>query len=1020
MMSSAELFTREKALGGLPAKRARVLLFLIESRAAHRAAREREIPTLLLAPEIGVWHPELVADAPGSSPAEREEESDLLTPFRWTGERLPPVTIQQIERYARDWAALVPENPRLRAATARLLGQKYRLTERATPGIRAALGLDQPEVRQTYQRLYGETLAAIYAPHASARERLRWVLTAFAKWLDSLPAFWFAFAFTLTETVGAGVLALPIALARLGILAGVAVLVLFGVINVLTIICMAEAVARSGVIRYGSGFIGRLVADRLGGAGSLVFTAGTGLMSVLFLQVYYLGFATVLAGATHVPAPVWTAALFAVCLYLVTRRGLHATVASALLIGAVNIGLILALSALALACLHPENLRAGNVLISTRRLLDRSVLEVVFGVGTAAFYGHLSVGNCARLVLHREPSGRGLIAGCGAAQVAALVLYCLFLVAIQGAIGSHALAGYAGTSLEPLARVAGPGVWILGSVFAILGMGMAAVHHSLSLFGLVSERLPIQPRFLATLDAAGGRLILEPPGDEADQPRIGMSYQGLDGSRPRVRVDVQVGSQLHSLERTLDGPWDARELSRRIPAFRKRPLLLTLEPVEASEESVSLAGYCSMRSRYEADSDSSGLLRLLELPDAGWELVLWIVRRGEATAAEAAVYTGQDAEAARAALDALVSQGAVEKRAEGPEPRYRAGLGRRRGRSLPASLWIALSEAAPPPAPDERAPKRRCFPAAPRAGRFAPAKISLGSRERRLLCMSPLVAGFLLTQWLLFRGGQNFTGLINFLGLILISVIAGIFPVLLLAASRRKGEFVPGYAWRPLGSAPVLAVIYLLFLSSLLGHGLFLWQSLPARAAALAMAALTMTATVLMARRGAFAPRAVVELRASSEGQMTMNPSPSRQESESMKEEMGSVERAAPTGAALSPQAVFAVMSDGQPLAAEVRMEYATANRKDQGASGEVADFAALRSVTFALPPTQARELKVWAHRVMPEGDSEPLPATAEVKCGPETRRVDLGLRRGQILLPISPGACQVRIILPAPQGGYR
>ena len=41
-----------------------------------------------------------------------------------------------------------------------------------------------------------------------------------------------------------------------------------GIINVLTMACMAEAITRSGTVRYGDAFVGRLVADYLGSAGS--------------------------------------------------------------------------------------------------------------------------------------------------------------------------------------------------------------------------------------------------------------------------------------------------------------------------------------------------------------------------------------------------------------------------------------------------------------------------------------------------------------------------------------------------------------------------------------------------------------------------------------------------------------------------------------------------------------------------------------------------------------------------------
>jgi hypothetical protein len=53
------------------------------------------------------------------------------------------------------------------------------------------------------------------------RGQINWRWTCLAQWLEELPPFWAAYAMTLTETVGASILALPIALAGIGPIAGV-------------------------------------------------------------------------------------------------------------------------------------------------------------------------------------------------------------------------------------------------------------------------------------------------------------------------------------------------------------------------------------------------------------------------------------------------------------------------------------------------------------------------------------------------------------------------------------------------------------------------------------------------------------------------------------------------------------------------------------------------------------------------------------------------------------------------------
>jgi Tryptophan/tyrosine permease family len=991
-MSTGELFTREEAVGGLPAKRARALLFLIERRSAYLAARDQEIAALMAAPMMEVPAPVVAAqllvdkglsDASGersdTAGAPSSDDDSFLRAFGQSRYRLRP-NIRQIERYAREWASLVPDNPRLRAAVARLLGEKYRFTQRATPGIQRALGLDQPAVQQAYERQYGEPLEAIYAPTVSASERLRWLLVAFGKWLDALPPFWFAFAFTLTETVGAAILALPIAMSEVGPLPAVAILIVIGLINLLTVVCVAEAVSRSGVIRSRQAFFGRLVADYLGSAGSLLFTVLLAMLAFLLLLVYSIGLSTALAGATGVPPAVWTAALFAISLYFVSRRTLNSTVVSALLVGAVNIGLILALSALALAHARWEHLAYVHLSLISGGALDSHVLSLVFGVVMCAYFGHIAIGNCAGLVLQRDPRGRALIRGCAAAQVAAVILYCLFVVAVSGALGSHPLARHSGTALEPLARVIGPGVWTLGLIYVVLGLGMAAIHFAFGLHNLIDERLPLRPRVAATLYQGAQRLVLEERAtgsgpSASDGPRIGLTYLGLDGNRPRLCMDVQVGGELHTVETVIDERWEIGELFDPIPALRGYRLNLELQCAQANEESVRLIVRSTLQVRDEVGDDTAGMLRLFDLPDAFWPMASWILRRGGATVTEAAAHFGQDAGTVRGALDTLVSQGVLRRLIGGTEPRYQARSARRRGRVLPNRIWTAL-EGPASEAPSGSAASRE-LGAKRRPGWLREAL--LGDRGRLLLSTSPLMVAFLSTEWLFFRGAQSFTGLINFLGVILISMLGGVFPVLLLAASRCKGECVPGSAWRALGSRPVLAAIYLTYLGALLLHGLVIWKSPLARAAALATATLTVAATVVMARRGAFSPRMVVEL------------------CEDLREGQPSL---------------FSVMAAGQPLAAAVRLDYGDDERQHDAASGTVDAFSTLQSAIFHLPGTDARELKVWTRRVTPDGESEVLPALVELRCGTETQRVDMGLCRGQALFSIPGDACRVQITL--------
>lgn len=116
-------------------------------------------------------------------------------------------------------------------------------------------------------------------------------------------------------------------------------------------------------------------------------------------------------------------------------------------------------------------------------------------------------------------------------------------------------------------------------------------------------------------------------------------------------------------------------------------------------------------------------------------------------------------------------------------------------------------------------------------------------------------------------------------------------------------------------------------------------------------------------------------------------------------------------------RATFAITAGGQPATAEVRLGYADGEQRVQAATAEIPTFSALRYATFQLPATQARELKVWAHQITPEGNSEGLPARLQVHCGGEKKEFDLKLSGGQVVLPLNGAACQLTITLPESSG---
>ena len=244
MSTDDELFTPDEVLGGFSAKRARLLLFQIESRTAYLKVQSQRVVSSYLTEE-----------------AAEQQDLAFFEALAEGRESAVRPTIRDLERYAPQWQSLVPQNVTLQAALVHLLGQKYRFAERDIPHIRQALALDSEGVQRAFERQFQQPLSTISTRRVGLLEWLGWRWNKLSGWLEHLPPFWTAYALTFTETVGASILALPIALAGVGPLPGVVILLVMGVINLLTIASMAEAVTRNGSIRYQGSYLGRLVRD---------------------------------------------------------------------------------------------------------------------------------------------------------------------------------------------------------------------------------------------------------------------------------------------------------------------------------------------------------------------------------------------------------------------------------------------------------------------------------------------------------------------------------------------------------------------------------------------------------------------------------------------------------------------------------------------------------------------------------------------------------------------------------------
>ena len=747
-MSSDRLsvLSNSELLGGRITKRASLLLFLIESRTAHLVVQMREV----VAPYV-------------SDKAEKKIEHAFLDDLAQVRNLPVKPTIQDIERFARVWDYLVPPDVNIRAVLAHMLGEKYIFTHGSVPLLRKALALDDHAVKQAYQLRYDQPLANIYAPDVSRLERLRWVWTRLAYRIDNLPPFWLVFFLTLTEAVGACILALPIAMAGMGALPGMVLVVGLGLINILTIAALSEAVARNGNVRYGSAYFGRLIADYLGNAGYWILILAFLGMNVTVFIAYGVGVAVTVADVTGVPAAVLPLLLLVVDVYFLVRQLYSATVASSLVLGGITILSILAMALLALPHIRSENLLYSDVPFLNGKPFEPSSMSLVFGVILWVYFGFTTPVGAARLVLHRDPGGRSLIRGAVAAMVVAMAFNCLWVIAVNGTVAPATLAAQTGTGLSALAVEVGPSITVLGLVVAVLGMGTNMISYSLAVFGEVGEWLS----------------------DRTD-------------------------------------PKDERK------------------------------------------SDSTFVARI--------------------------------------------------------------------------------------------------------------GKLASSPRGQFILGVIPVILMFGVVEWLLVTKQESFADPLSFLGTLTLPLLAGVFPVLILAASRRKGDYAPASIIRWLGHPVVVIGLYSFFLFSLLIHSLVVWQDPFQRLAAFIAGVLMFGMTIVAIRRGAFTRRCVIEVR------VEKNP---------------------------EEQMIFNVTVSGKPAAADLHFNYADREERLHASTG-AQPFADLQSVNLQMLPSNARELKVWVHRATREAESVALPVRVAFQSNGETINCELTNR--QAVLPIPDRNWQLQI----------
>jgi hypothetical protein len=820
MADAGEFLSRDEVLGGLPARRARTLLFLIEQQSALHASA-REVGTMALL---------------GERSAEARE-LEWIEAFALGREAPRAPSIREIEAASERWAPLVAESPEVRAAVIRLLLERDRLQYKRVPGIRAALGADDERVRRAFERQTGEPLEGAWASRIGPLDRLRWALSAPARWLERAEPFQASAALTFLLSMGQTVVIVPIAVATVGPAAAAASIFVIGLLAVAATAAVAEAAARNGEIRFRSGFFGRLVSSALGpGAAAVPSFLGIAGVALPTLSAF-IGLALLLNLAVPLPTELWVLLLgaAAVAVPLVGRR--TASFGGLMAFGLVSIVLLALLSVFAIVdAAISGGLSAPSAGPPNDIGLDLA-LGVIIGVLLGSYADPVYTVQIARIVLPRDPGGTEYVRGAVAGMAAFVVLTVVFSAAMILTIPVAELADEQGSALDTAADEFGGLAVVLGVLIGIGLFGIRLYGNAIALFDFVAERLPGRPATRVVLQAGRGRVLLGRPGDSGTE-RIALTYPGTSGGRPQ-------------LELTLSGAGSPRTNSVALPAPGTEESLdhvaeeLSVEVLQADERVVHLGLRTSMTISYDGEQDllGPGVAETLLAGDEDARLSAWLLREGGGGPAAAAREFGWSEEEARRRLQALADAGRARALKSGD---YVAQMARR-GRRVDPELWRRLG------APDERPPVET-----ERRGRL---QMALSTTAGRAAISSlPTAALAAMAAALIAAGSASVSGPIRIVGVIAFATISGVLPPMLVLAARRRSD-VPTASSRVLAGTVLMALMGVVAFAVLALHATVLWSDSGERALAAAATVLAVVSVILAARYGAFKPAAVLELR---------------------------------------------------------------------------------------------------------------------------------------------------------------
>ncbi len=229
---------------------------------------------------------------------------------------------------------------------------------------------------------------------------------------------WIAICTLIGTTIGAGILGIPYAVAKVGFLYGFILMVVIGLSFLFLNLFLGEVVLRTKQQHQLTGYAGKY----LGSVGKKTMTFSFLLSIYGALTAYLIGEGTTLQSIFHSGSPVMYSLLFFLCSFVIVYKGLKATGKAELILTSLLILVVIAIGMISLQ----------NFTIDNFSHQDLSLILLPYGIIIFAFVGSSAIPQLQEeLTGEKKKMKTAIIVG----SVIPIIVYLLFTVAIMGIVG---------------------------------------------------------------------------------------------------------------------------------------------------------------------------------------------------------------------------------------------------------------------------------------------------------------------------------------------------------------------------------------------------------------------------------------------------------------------------------------------------------------------------------------------------------------------------------------------------------